>query len=514
MLCGHHEMKGSKSSFHSIQGLHYPLHMRLIWNRAFLSLLGCCWPIWGHHGQHIELAPGTNYVTIVVHYENNRLVELLPGAPVGTVAFKFDNVRGYQSSQLYSNGWSSPGMTLHPSETAIMMPPINQKYVGQIEGERAYPLPEVYRGWNLLPIQAFFPLPPLTQKITPNAEDEIWAPTSSGFSRGIYNGEERRWIGLQMPRDGMWYYAKDWPVNSAGEFFELRGAIYFNNFAPAFGLDEPFLDANGCALNGSATLLNQTGDTSWEPLGEAVPVVDGYIDRTRDLMRYVKMDDELASLTLAISLQALGGTQQSQPFAVRPGKGLSPVGLSGFQWARRPRFIKNPVSQIVSPGHSVELEATYNYPGGGGGTDSLIEAEECGGGAENYCSVRYQWQRLTPSGNWQNVTEATSPKLRFASVAEGQYGSFRLRAAWGCREDVSAAASILRPVLLNLETGLLPKTLELYTTAAGTKRVEIQFSEDLLNWRTYVAVEQPTNVWNVLIPNIAPRIFLRALTEP
>jgi hypothetical protein len=465
----------------------------------------------GNHDQVIQLIDPINFVSIMVVSGSNTVAELFSDAPVGTLAFKFDNARGYVAAQMYSNGWNNAGMTLNPSETAILMPPRNKTYLAHIEGERDYPLPPLYRGWNLAPVKAVLPLDPLRKTFTPKSGDEMHVYLKTGvFSRALYSAEQQRWVDLRVPLDGVWYYTTEWPTNPAGQF-DLRGAIYFNNFAPAFGVDEPFLDANGCALSGTAMLMRQNPE-GWEPVGASVPVLNGYVDPSSDLMRYLDLDDESASTNLAVSFITTEGTRLGNPFPAKPGRGLVPVGLSGFRFGRRPVFLSAPQTIAIEPGNTAQLEAVYNYRADGGPlpTNSLENVKECTNQNEA-CLIRFQWQRRTDDGEWVNVPNATMSHLSLVSVQERDYGAYRLKAAWGCREDFSASAALLPLTALTAIHRQATKSFDLTVSTLGAKQLKLELSADLINWQTYAVKADPTNSWVVTVPDTARKVFFRAI---
>lgn len=456
------------------------------------------------HDQHLDLKSGLNFVAIMVETGSNTLADLFPDAPTGMVVFKFDNARGYAVSQLYSNGWSDAAMSLKPGEAAIMLPPAGQEPHFHIEGEREYPLPAIYRGWNLIPLRSVFPLPPQTAKISPKHGDEIWAPLGMGaFSLATYDGNLQTWLNLRLPPDGaVWYRAVDWPGNPAGTA-DLRGVVYLNNYAPGFGVDEPLLDGNGCALDGVATLARLEPSGAWTPIGPSVPVRGGYLDPAHNLMREIS-GDELASHRLAIQFSSPNGVSLTEPATIVLWKGLFPVGLTGAHFAARPVFLANPESLTARQGAPAELSALFQYRGAAAsGVQSLAAVESC------LCPIAYQWQQRTEAGEWHDVPGATAARLRVGAVAATNYGTYRLKAAWGCRTEFSAMAAILPPPSIAVRNQAPEGLVELDIAAEGMARVQLELSSDLATWQVHAAKTHPDAVWTVRVPSTVARVFFR-----
>ena len=110
----------------------------------------------------IHADAGENLIAVEVQVGENRLIDLFPEAPVGTIIYKFET-RGWSAAQKYPFGWSHPNQKIHPYEGAVMILPTNSSVNFTLTGEPVALPPanyvtlngstnqvNVYRGDNLI----------------------------------------------------------------------------------------------------------------------------------------------------------------------------------------------------------------------------------------------------------------------------------------------------------------------------------------------------------------------------
>src|SRR5688572_3102684 len=113
--------------------------------------------------QTIQADSGPNFIAIELKVGDNKLTELFPDVPVGTLLFTWDNATGWKAAQMYSTGWSHPNQVIRPWEGAVMYLPQDTTVNVTLTGD-VVPLPtpfkwvtlnnsagpHLYRGLNLV----------------------------------------------------------------------------------------------------------------------------------------------------------------------------------------------------------------------------------------------------------------------------------------------------------------------------------------------------------------------------
>jgi hypothetical protein len=452
-------------------------------SRVFVALLVCCIALNSFSAtQTIQADSGPNFVAVNLKVGENRLTDLFPNAPVGTLVFKFDNSAGWSAAQMYPSGWSHPNLQILPWGGCIMYLPANTSINFTLEGE-VIPLPrpdyiafgqgieQIYTGWNLVSLSLV------------NTRSTRFFLTFDK-SRMLYNSYQWddldvHWLPVFPSRvQAVWVYGSSL-AHPNGAFTTTNTALYFNNYAPAYGIDQKFRGVNCEPLtNGTAQILRRVQNGATEAVGAAVAISSefpGYIEPTADLVRYLPGGSSYSVRVQSGTLISETESSSAPDFGLAPPIFPQPMPVFYPTFA----FRSQPQDASARPGATVELSAIFQNAHI---LDPLVTLD-----------VPYQWQKHDGS-TWIDVPNATSATLRIENIQPADSGAYRLRAT-ACDEYYSrtATVSLIAPLVASqLQAG---GKVRLQVTLPVTTKAVVQTSTDLQHWSEAITINTPTNEW-------------------
>ncbi len=422
---------------------------------------------------------------------DNTLAELFPGAPAGFLIGRYDNAQGYTVAQKYPEGWSHPTLRLEPGTSffaAVPQPPLFMFVDGTLV-ERASPT--LYRGYNLIsgasvPAAAGYP------------GDLLQTLASSGTIRiNRFDPEEGGWsppLAVESLDSCLFVASEGWPAHPAGSPPPGQ-AVYFNNWAPALGVNARFVDQFGRGVSGQAQLCLIESTGAKVPLGPPARLSTGdwagYLDPTQDLVRYVP--GSFQPIQLVVEASAGGAVITTAPITIIVG--LGPLnylpGLAGLvaptvPATPQPEFLEQPADTTAALGTAAELRALFHYRGTEPSPEqSLHSVADCPP-AGTECPIRYAWEKRTPQRTWVEIPNAATPILRFPSVTPEDYGWYRLSARWGEHVVYSAPAPLAMPFRLQA-SAYAGGSLEIQFSVSKEVFVGFDYSRDGRSWTSLAA---------------------------
>src|SRR2546421_225988 len=223
--------------------------------------------------------------------------------------------------------------------------------------------------------------------------------------------------------EGFWYYRN----KSNPAALPPQGTIYFNNFAPY--LDAPFVGPDGSRLEGTnwvAQLYASTNQSGgFVPVGATLPFLTGagagYFDTTAGALRMIpfvtpgasawvqaRMWDQRTGTTFGEAMANGGAWRVSGAVPTLTG-GISNPPLipaaPNFNPASMPLDVNaGPASRTIFVGMRAEFSCVLQDAPG----------------------TVYQWQKLSNTTNWVNLSDATTRNLVFDPVLLQDDGAYRL----------------------------------------------------------------------------------------
>ena len=455
--------------------------------------------------QTIQADSGPNLIAVNLKVGENRLTDLFPNVPVGTLIFKFDHSAGWSAAQMYPSGWSHPNLQILPWGGCSMYLPANTSINVTLEGE-IIPVPrpdyialgqgieQVYTGWNLVSLGLV------------NTRSASLVLT---FNKNTMTYNSYRWDDLDISwlpvlpstPQAVWVYGSGL-AHPNGSFANTNTAVYFNNYAPAFGIDSPFYTPNCEHRSGLTVQLLQhpEGGGPATPFGEPVTTstaFPGYIEPSADLVRYLA-----PNRNYSVRYEGSQSWGETSPFTVAPtGGALPPLFPMGTHIGPTiPVFHTQPQSASFRPEDDVELHAIFY--------DALVMNPQV------TLNVPYQWQKQTSAGQWVDIPNATTNTLNFENIQAADAGNYRLRATYNCEPLYSRTASL--SVIAPLVASQLQASgkVRLQVTLPVTTKAVVQTSTDLKNWSDAITIDTATNAWTGEVNLEADAKFYRVVEVP
>ncbi|MGV3771833.1 MAG: hypothetical protein ACO1QB_02960 [Verrucomicrobiales bacterium] len=401
-------------------------------------LLVCCFLTCNVTAQAAErsiaIPSGYSLIGSFLDRGNNTLPEVMPAVPEGFIVFKYDNAKGYASSQYRFGAWSDPSMTFSPGEGAwVFNPglPFDARFTGTDSATSS--TSTLYQGWNLLSLPKGASLP------SPAEGDRIYQfnPQTANLKESFYMDDD--WIGEIRPiQEGEVLFYLPSPANaSAGDNPEGTAtrmpSIFFGNYLPGI-LDFKVVNSLGCPLAGNeykADLVEMLPNGETVPGGRSLPLLmepAGYIgganqvvyletepnQTTAELRIEIHAGDEAAAFT-ATSTVTLNGIAPSPPT-------ILPY-FRFIQVLTQLEIYKGPASQTVYQGSHLSLEGFVNYPYGKVATS--------------------QWQKENLNGEWVDIAGATFTEFVLPEANPIDSGRYRLRVSYECMVATSEPATVI-----------------------------------------------------------------------
>ncbi|MGZ8899940.1 MAG: hypothetical protein ACXW3Z_07580, partial [Limisphaerales bacterium] len=192
--------------------------------------------------QSIEVSTGYNFIAVELKVGENRLIDLFPSTPLGTLIFTWDNHAGWNAAQMYPFGWSHPDHQILPWQGAVMVLPANSTNTLTLIGEFV-PLPRtdytilagspatvrIQRGFNLVSARA-------AKQLAESRSESVvvyWFNKSTWMYQAYQEDDlDGGWLPTPVPTTGgVWYRSTQAPVHPDGTFANPDTALYFNNYA-------------------------------------------------------------------------------------------------------------------------------------------------------------------------------------------------------------------------------------------------------------------------------------------
>lgn len=459
--------------------------------------------------QTIEATQGFNFVAVELKVGENRLSELFPNAPVGTLVFTWDNHAGWRAAQMYQSGWSHPNERILPWQGAIIVLSANTTLSAALTGE-VIPLPRpdyvifpnspeiapFYRGINLVSAKA---AKYIAETRAEPASVYAWNNQTMNYAHYQYDGLSLEWIPFPAPGTGaVWFQSTQAPVHPEGAFTNSNTALFFNNYAPAFGIDSPFVFPN-CEqrLGLTAQLVRHAQGGSLTPEGDPVNVsTNGYIDPFTNHIRYVLGGQ------YSVRFEGSAGFQgQTDPFTVVSTAGnlipILPLGMHVTPTV--PVFRTQPEDLTFRPGDDVHLEALFHHAGT---LDPQISLD-----------LPYQWQKQNAAGEWIDITGADETTLHLENAQPQHAGAYRLRATYGCeyRFSRTAIVTLMAPTISSTLTTNDQVSLTIQFPVQVTAKV--QSSMNLTNWQDEMNIAA-SSTWTTNLNAEGSVKFYRVIEAP
>jgi hypothetical protein len=335
----------------------------------------------------------------------------------------------------------------------------------------------------------------------------IWFNKNTMSYLAYQHDELDGWTPGILPTEGaVWIRPTGAPVHPEGTFTNENTALYFNNYAPAFGINSPFYTA-GCehraglevqllevAAGGGATAIGERVRTSAE--------FPGYIDPKGDLIRYVPGGRDYK---VRYSSTPGGSWGESAPFRVQTadGAGTPPIPPTGlFIGPTVPIYYEQSEDRLFRPGDEVELSAIFYMAG-------VLSPPQV------TLDVPYQWQKLNSAGEWVDVSGATTNTLRIENAQVSDAGRYRLSATYHCEEIYSrvAAVTVDGPIIASaLEVGgAIHFEVEFPVSVSAV----VQSSVNLKDWEDEIVIANGSNgIWSTNLNASGTIKFYRVMETP
>jgi hypothetical protein len=404
---------------------------------------------------------------------------------------------------MYHFGWSHPNRQILPREGMVMQLPSGVSYSVTLTGEFV-PLPpppqyiifqgtertnQLYSGWNL--VSASLIDPRRTRLVI------SYNKSFQAFTAHHFDDLDNNWLPF-LPREGaVWLYATSTPAPPEGTFSSTNTALYFNNYAPAYGIDERFRGADCETItNGTAQVFRRIHGVT-EAVGAAVAISSefpGYIDPTADLVRYVPRGS-----SYSVRVQSESGFGETQAatapdFGSIPPIWPQPMVIFSPQYA----FRSQPQDANARPGATVELSAIFHYVNT---LDPRVTLD-----------VPYQWQMQNGS-TWIDLPNATNATLRLENIDSADAGAYRLRAL-ACDEYFSRTATVSLIAPLVASQLQASGKVRLQVALPVTTKAVVQSSTDLEHWTDSITIDTATNEWTGEVDLKVGARFYRVVEVP
>jgi hypothetical protein len=471
--------------------------------------------------QSIEVSSGMNFIAIELKVGENRLTDLFPSAPLGTLIFTWDNHAGWRAAQMYPFGWSQPDHKILPWQGAVMVLPPNFTNTFTLTGETV-PLPRTdyavlegspamarfYRGFNLVSARAAEYIARTRSNpgvIGPREPVTLFSFNKNSANYILHQVDEldNSWSPVPPPATGaVWYLSTQAPVHPDGTFANPDTALYFNNYAPAYAIDSPFLGANCEHRSGlTAQLLRHPATGSPIPIGDPLNVSTnfvGYIDPRTNHVRYVP-GDQLYSVrvegpdffgqTDVFTVPTMGTLQQPP---------VPPLGMNIGPTV--PIFREQPADLTFRPGADIHLDALFHHA-------TILDPQIS-------LNVPFQWQKQNSNGEWTDIPGASETTLHLENIKTTDAGAYRLRATYNCKQFYSRTAilTLLAPTLFVEPQA--NNTMRLRVALPVSTKAVVQSSADLQEWTEEFPITNPTTEWSTEISLLGGHRFYRVQEVP
>jgi len=390
----------------------------------------------------IPVPQGLSTIANPFEGDSNTVGRILAPVPEGTQLYKFDATsQRWSVNQWQFGNWTDPAQRLEPGEGAFIRNPSNEfqvTFAGIVPTNFQSQLPG---GFSL----ASVPVGGIESLIA-NDSDRLyaWDPLTTNYASFDYIAGIG-WFGEFGP------YPLDGPVRPGRAFFyqgfqlptppppSSLPSVYFNNYAPAAGVDSPVTSTLDCIGDFLVAQLywSRPGFLSFLPLGSPVPLLPSssgtYLDaagvdlvRTVDSSPPVQIWVEIRVWDLRggatyeeASAQVLSEYDwgRGQAFEINGVFGCCPPSLplnltglpASFAVGRidaGPYFTANPTNTVAVGGETVTLDPQFWIP--------------------TWAPGRIQWQKQTGSNTWSDVVGATNWLMTIPSVSVSDTGTYRV----------------------------------------------------------------------------------------
>ncbi len=424
----------------------------------------------------IRLAKGYNFVGVMVRHGENRIAQLFPKVPTGTVLFTYDNAAGYSASEFLETEWSLPNLVVPPAYGAILVSPVDAAEVPLVGEPAPASRPQLFTGHQLVAITPEFSAELDKWPSAAAVNDQLWFYLEGRWVRYTYDEFDTLFyprLPKSPPASAAWYErSQASPANPAGTF-AIQPAIYVNNFSPAFGVDVPLGGSRKCIQpEQSSGRLFVVGA---QVLGERFNFRNLFIDPRQNLLRYLP---GTGSFTLAISVdmwawQDLVGWDR---FTIQ-GDARLPTGLQGMTNINYTGPLTLPFSGLKPVNLTLQV-------GQSGILTGYLGNDLNGADWFNIFGwpVSYQWERRTPQG-WVDIPGETSTVYRIIEAKPSDAGMYRQREHWECYDwyPNEVEVKVLGSFLEDTQVQAAPALAIEFPTLPGQK-YQLQTSEDLQTW--------------------------------
>ncbi len=460
--------------------------------------------------------------------ESNRVSQVLAHVPEGTQLYQFDAAaQRWLVNQFQFGSWVHSEQTLAPGEGAFIRNPAEPFSITFAGTPPTNFVAPVRSGNNLLSVPAG-----ATIQLNPRDDDllHFWDPTRTNYSPVLIAQQGVWWSPLTgslvdppfRPGESFLYYRTPAPGETVPK---VQHSVYFNNYAPASGVDAPISSTYGCfGSTWVAQLYQGFGDpgpldsTNYTAVGEQIPLLAStdvtYVDPQFDGVRFmtpgsislqIRAWDSRRGGSFEAAVFAGGGIGWSKVFAFSPGPDLQPplnlVGLGRFDVGPLTPFwtwFPYPTNATVVEGQSARFEV------------GQVGAQF---GTPDYYT--YQWQRETAPNTWTDIVGATSRILRIPAVQKADAGRYRAVGRFDCASGVSLPSVLTvfgSPQLSAATASEANQTLLL----SGIGSVQIEASFDLSHWADFAAATNGFERWEIRVTNASEfsQRFFRARLAP
>jgi len=275
-----------------------------------------------------------------------------------------------------------------------------------------------------------------------------------------------------------------------------EGSIYFNNRAPAFLVDAPFLDLGGCGLEGTNWLAQlvvssiQAGP--FLPAGDPLPFLTGigagYLDTRQGALRSIPSSQ--AGTAVWARIQAWDATKGATYDEAKANGGaygdsaIIQVTVSGSGGGGAPPLVPSSLTglQSFSQPPPLILSPPVSRTSFVGGTAEFHVTTQTGGSKP----ITYRWQKFAAAGtNWADIPGANTDGVLISPVTAESAGSYRVIVDNTCQRQTSNPASLAvlqPPSFTNLTLKRADGSFSFTLTADAGHNYGIEASTNLTNW--------------------------------
>jgi hypothetical protein len=464
----------------------------------------------------IQVPHGLSTIANPFEGDSNTVDRILTPVPEGTQLYKFDATsQRWSVNQWQFGGWTDPAQRLEPGEGAFIRNLSNEfqvTFTGIVPTNFQSQLPG---GFSM----ASVPVGGI-ESLTPNDNDRLYAwdsLTTNYVSFDYFAGIG--WFGNSGP------YPPDGPVRPGEAFFykgfllptplppPLLPSVYFNNYAPADGVDSPVTSTLGCIGDFMMAQLYWGRDPDFQgfqPLGSPVRLLPSssgaYIDAASDLVRSFDFSPQFR-----IWLQV-------RAWDIRGGATYEAAGaqlLAEYDWGRGQVFEIDGVASCCPPSLPVNLAGLpTSYAVG------RIDAGPYYANPTNTVAVdgeavildaqlwiltaalgTIQWQKQIDSNTWSNVGGATNWSMTIPSVTASNAGTYRVDWRRDCAIRLSPPRDLIVIGRPKIETPALRSpdgALVLKVELAPSLSYAVEVSENLSDWLPLAQITNAPALWEIV----------------